>query len=265
METIKLLRERTGAGMVDCKKSLDEAGGDLDKAVDLLRARGIAKAAKREGHEAKEGIIKMVATPDNGLALIEFNAETDFVVRSEQFQKFTDSVVAVVAEQKPADLTTLLSAVLADGTTLKDSLDHLSGVIGEKLVIGRYELIIGAATVAGYVHASGKMAALVELNETGAEELARDLAMQVVAANPKYVVPAEVEPAELDREKAVYAEQLKGEGKPEAMLEKIIEGKLNKYYEAVCLIKQEYIKDDKQKVEQILAGKTVKRFIRFSL
>ncbi len=264
MELIKKLRERTGAGMVDCKKALEEAGGDLEKAVELLRKSGIAKAAKREDREASQGIIK-VALNDNQTEgyMIELNSETDFVAKNSDFQALADKILAIVKTNKPADLESLLALPLDQGT-VKDNIDHLSGVIGEKLGLKNSAVLTGQ-TVGAYLHAGGSVGVLVALDQTDKADLAREVAMQVAASNPKCIRPEEVPAEDLDKEKDVYREQLKKEGKPEEMIEKILGGKVNKYYEEVCLLKQEYIKDDKQKVEQILAGVGVVKFIRFSL
>lgn len=265
MEKIKLLREKTGAGMVDCKKALDEANGDLEKAIEILRKKGIAKAAKRDDRETKEGMVKFAVSDDSKKAIIiEFGAETDFVVRNEQFQKFAEDVVALAKVNWPTDLEALLNMTMADGNSVKSNLDNMSGVIGEKLSIGKMNFIETTGVIGAYLHANNKLGALVALSGSEAD-LARDIAMQVAGANPKYITPAEVEQSEIDKEKDVYSVQLKAEGKPEQMIEKIMEGKLAKFYEGICLVKQEYIKDDKLKVEQVLKGATVEKFVRYSL
>jgi elongation factor Ts len=264
MENIKTLRERTGAGMVDCKKALDEANGDIEKAIEILRKKGIAKAAKRGDREASQGIVKVAVSADNTKGyIVELNAETDFVARNSDFQAFGDKVMSLIQTQEPADLEALFALPLDNGT-VKETLDHLSGVIGEKLDIKRFAILAGA-TVSAYTHAGGSIGVLVSLDKADMPEVAREVAMQVAASNPRYIYPEEVPTAELDKEKEVYREQLKQEGKPEEMIEKILGGKVNKYYEEVCLAKQEYIKDDKQKIEQILNGAKIEKFIRFSL
>lgn len=264
MEKIKELRERTGAGMVDCKKALDESGGDLDKAVEILRKKGIAKAAKRTDRETSEGVVLVGVNADNteGYA-IEMNSETDFVARNDKFQELGRQILEAAKANKPVDLEALLSLPLSSGS-VKESLDSLSGVIGEKLEIKRYGQVTGA-TVSAYSHLGGKIGVLVALDRAGAAELAADIAMQVAAANPKYLKPEEVPADELQKEKDIYREQLIKEGKPEAMIDKISDGKVAKYYSDVCLIKQEYIKDDKKSVEQVLAGANILKFIRYSL
>lgn len=265
LELIKKLREKTGAGMSDCKIALEEAGGDMTKAVEILRKKGIAKAAKRSEREACEGLIKVgVNKEGNEGYIVEINAETDFVVRSQQFQDFTRQAMEIIKTKRPADREALLAENLG-GRTIKESLENLSGVIGEKLEIKRYDILTFGGTVAAYSHPGERVGVLVALNKKGETELAREIAMQIAAVNPKYVSPAEVPAEELAKEKEIYAEQLAKEDKAEAMTEKIIQGKLNKYFEEVCLIKQEYIKDDSKKVEDILGGVKVEKFIRYSL
>lgn len=265
MEHIKELRERTGAGIVDCKNALAEANGDLDTAVDILRKKGIAKAAKRGDREATEGLIKVAVKSDSKEGYIfEMNAETDFVVRNEQFQNMAHKIMTAIESQSPATLEEVL-ALQIDGSSVSETLEHMSGVIGEKIGLSRYEKLLSGGTVGSYTHPQGNIGVLIAIKEAGAEELARDLAMHVAAANPRYVNIDQVDAAELDREKNIYRDQLAQEGKPAEMIEKIMQGKINKYYEEVCLIKQEYIKDDKQKVEEVLGGKTIEAFVRYSL
>jgi elongation factor Ts len=265
MENIKQLRDMTGAGMMDCKKALDEANNDLEKAVEILRKKGIAKAAKRMDREASQGIVK-VAVSDNHQEgyMVELNAETDFVARNDQFQAFGDQVLEVIKANKPADRAALMVLPLGNGT-VESELNQLSGVIAEKLDIKRCAVLISNGTVAAYSHANGAIGVLVALDQPDKDELAYDIAMQVAAANPDYLTPEEVPAEAIEKEKAVYREQLAKEGKPENMIENILQGKVNKYFEGICLVKQEYIKDDKQKVEQVLNGIKIEKFIRFSL
>jgi elongation factor Ts len=265
LEDVKTLREKTGAGMVDCKKALDEAGGDMESAVEALRKKGIAKAAKRIDRVAQEGVVKVAINNERTEGyMVEINAETDFVAKNEEFQRFADQVLEIISHKKPVDLEALFALPL-DGSTVKDKLNNLSGVIGEKLTIHRFTVLISKGTVGAYTHMGGKIGVLLSLDKPGMQELAYDMAMQVAAASPSYLYPEDVPEEEKDKERDVYREQLKAEGKPEEMIEKIIEGKLNKYYEQVCLVKQEYIKDDKQKVENILGDVKVEKFIRYSL
>ncbi len=264
MELIKQLREMTGAGMVDCKKALDEAANDLQKAVEILRKKGIAKAAKRTDRETNEGVVK-VALNDNHTAayILSLTSETDFVARNDKFQTFADNVLQVAMKNKATSLEALLSMPLEKGT-VKEDLDNLSGTIGEKMEIADFGCLEGAS-VAAYSHLGGKIGVIVALDQTAKEELATDVAMQVAAANPKYLYSSEVNPEELEKEKDIYREQLLKEGKPAEMVEKILTGKMAKYYSEVCLFEQEYIKDDKKKIKDILGDTKILSFLRFSL
>ncbi|MDD2680912.1 MAG: translation elongation factor Ts [Patescibacteria group bacterium] len=264
MELIKQLREMTGAGIVDCKKALVEANNDLQKAVDILRKKGISKAAKRGDRETTEGLVKLAINPAGDEAYaFTLTSETDFVSRNDKFQAFADEVMALVLSERPADLDSLLSLPMSQGS-VQESLASLSGTIGEKMDITRYAIIKGAS-LAAYSHLGGKLGVLVALDKADKHDLAMDLAMQVAAANPKYLESSEVEQADMDREKDIYREQLLKEGKPEAMIEKILEGKMAKYYSEVCLVEQEYIKDDKKKVKDMLGDTKILTFVRFSL
>lgn len=264
MENIKKLRDKTGAGISDCKKALDETGGDIDKAVEVLRKKGIAKAAKRGDREAGEGIVKLAVNESgNEGYMVEVNSETDFVARNEKFQELADKVLAVIKKEKPSDLEALLNTKM-DDVTVKEAVDSFSGVIGEKLDIKRFDILTGK-TVAAYSHMGGRIGVLVSLDKEGLEDLANDIAMQVAAVSPKYISPEDVPADDINKEKEIYAEQLRKEGKPEEMIEKILGGKVNKYFEEICLVKQEYIKDDKKKVEDILGGTKIEKFVRYSL
>lgn len=264
MELIKQLRSMTGAGMVDCQKALKEAENDLDKAVEILRKKGIAKAAKRTDRDANEGVVKLkVNEAGNEGYIVELNSETDFVARNEKFQEFADQVLDVIKEHKPVSLDDLLGLNMND-LSVGDALNNLSGTIGEKMIINRFAILSGE-TVAAYSHLGGKIGVLVALDVAGKSDLATDVAMQIAAANPKYLKPEEVPAEEMDKEKAIYREQLIKEGKPEAMVDKIVEGKMGKYYSEVCLLEQEFIKDDKKKIKEILAGANILGFIRYSL
>jgi len=264
MELLKELRERSGAGMMDCKKALEEANGDIELAIEILRKKGIAKAAKREGREAKEGVIILAINENNTEGyMVELNSETDFVSKNERFQNLAKQVLEVIKANKPADLEALF-ALPMDDMTVKESVDSLSGVIGEKLGIKQFSVMTGSS-VAGYSHLGGKIGVLVALDQSGKNDLASDIAMQIAAANPIYIDPSQVPSEAIEKEKEIEREALAKEGKPENVMEKILEGKVNKYYENICLVKQECIKNDKQKVEQLLGDVKVLNFARFSL
>ncbi|MFA5318177.1 MAG: translation elongation factor Ts [Patescibacteria group bacterium] len=266
MEQIKQLRDKTGCGISDCKKALEETGGDIDKAAEVLRKKGIAKAAKRADREASEGIILAAVNENNTEGyMLEVNSETDFVARNEKFQDFANKVFTILKEKKCVSAEELLGADM-ENSNVKEQLESFSGVIGEKLEIRNAAVIKNeAGTVGSYLHMGGKIGILISLNKPGQKELAIDMAMQVAAANPKYLKPEDMPSEELEKEKEIYREQLSKEGKPEEMIEKIIVGKINKYYGDVCLIKQEYIKDDKIKVEEVLGDAKILEYIRFSL
>ncbi len=264
LELIKQLRETTGAGMVDCKKALEESGGDMEKAVEILRKKGIAKAAKRGERETNEGLVLVEASVDNKEGyILEITSETDFVARNEQFQNLAKEVLEVIKKETPADLDALFAISMGD-MTVKEKLDNLSGTIGEKLEIKRFDILSGP-TVAAYSHLGGKIGVLVSLDQEGKADLATDIAMQIAASDPRYLKPEDVPSEEIDKEKEIYREQLLKEGKPENIIENILEGKVKKYYEEVCLLKQEYIKEDKKKVEEILGDANIEKFIRYSL
>ncbi len=266
LEVLKTLREKSGAGMVSCKKALEESGGDIEKAMEILRKQGIAKASKRLDREASEGIIKVDVSEDNKEGyIVELNAETDFVARNEKFQQFAEEVLNIIKNDKISEVEKLLETQMSDGNSVKDNLDNLSGVIGEKLAIKRCDILKSEGTVAAYSHMGGRIGVLVALDKENIPGLARDIAMHIAAANPKYIYSEEVPAEEIEKEKEIYREQLLKEGKPENIIDKIIEGKLNKYYGEVCLIEQEYIKEDKKKVKDILGDIKVEKFIRYSL
>ncbi|NTW22682.1 elongation factor Ts [Candidatus Falkowbacteria bacterium] len=266
LELIKELREKSGAGMADCKNALTEANGDLEQAMDVLRKKGIAKAAKRSDRETGEGLVKVATNEDNNEGyMFSVCAETDFVVRSEQFQAFAAKLLEVVKAARVDSKEALMDIDLDNAGTVGQAIEALSSVVGEKIELKQYATLTSGGTVAAYSHAGEQIGALVALDRPNAQELARDLAMQVAAANPKCSVPGEVAAEELQREKDIYAEQLKKEGKPEAMIEKIMTGKINKYYEEVCLTEQEFIKDDTKKIKDLLAGAKVEKFVRFAL
>ena len=264
MEEIKRLRDRTGAGMLDCQKALKEANNDIDLAVEILRKKGISKAAKRGDRETNEGVIKLaVNEAGNEGYMVELNSETDFVSRNEKFQEMSDLILNLIMNNKPANIEELLK-IDVNGASLKDLLDNLSGTIGEKMAIKDFAILSGE-TVTAYSHLGGKIGVLVALDQAGKADLGYEMAMQITAANPRYLNSSEVEASDLEKEKDIYRVQLLKEGKPEAMIDKIIEGKMGKYYSEVCLVEQEYIKDDRKKVKDVLAGVNVLKFVRYTL
>ncbi len=253
------LRGKTGAGMMDCKKALSEADGNMDEAVDILRKKGLSAAAKKAGRVAAEGMIVAAGNGSAGV-IVEVNSETDFVAKNEAFQTFTAAVADAVLAGNPADVEAL-SALACPGSprTIAEELTHQIATIGENMSIRRFcRLSPEAGTVASYIHAGGKIGVLVELSTASADErvmaLGRQLAMHVAAANPQYLkrddVPAEV----VEKEKEIMRVKAKESGKPENIVEKIIEGQINKYFGEVCLLEQAYVIDPDQKVNKVVAA-----------
>ncbi len=257
---VKELREKTGAGMMDCKKALMETAGDFENAVDWLRKKGLAAAAKKAGRVAAEGLIGVALDGPRG-ALVEVNSETDFVARNEQFQAFVRRA-ATLALEAGGDLEALSGAATPGGGTLGDELTRLVGTIGENLILRRTAaLSVDQGVVAGYVHNQvepglGKIGVLVALRSSGNGEaladLGRKLAMHVAAAAPSAIDKDGVDPALLNREREILAEQARTSGKPEDIIAKMVEGRLRKYYEEVCLLEQTYVIDGETKVAKVL-------------
>ena len=267
------LRKSTGAGMLDCKKALEETGGDIEKAVDTLRKKGLAAAAKKAGRAATEGLVAAVIAVDGKSgALVEVNSETDFVAKTEKFQAFVADIASQVLAAAPADIDALLAqdSVKEPGKSIQTALNEAISVIGENLQIRRFARFSGTGLTGSYIHAGGKIGVLVELAGNGdLAPLARDIAMHIAAAAPQYVRREEVAADVLEREKDIYRDKARQTGKPEAIIEKIIEGQIGKFYAEVCLLEQSFVKDPDKTIQQILksagADVTVNRFARFVL
>ena len=257
---VKQLREMTGAGMMDCKKALGETAGEIDAAVDWLRKKGLAAAAKKAGRVASEGLIAVVVDGKEA-ALVELNAETDFVARNEEFQKFLREVAPLAVKVK--DIDGLKAAKMKDGRTVEEALTQLIAKIGENMTLRRLErLSIDNGVIASYVHNAvapdlGKIGVLVALRSTGdASKLApvgKQIAMHVAAAAPQSVTVDALDPASIARERAVLIEQAKASGKPQEIAEKMVEGRLRKFYEDVVLLEQLYVIDGESRVKKIVA------------
>ena len=264
---VKELRTTTGAGMMDCKKALVEAGGDVAKAVDILREKGLSQAAKKASRIAAEGaVVSYIA--DNGKvgAVVEVNCETDFVGKNENFQELARSIAKHVVETNPADVEALLASKMND-KTVKEIVTEAVANMGENISIRRfvrYESKEGE--VFSYIHGAGKIGVLVEMKGADAE-LGKDISMQVAAANPSYMDRCEVSDEELEHEKNVLREQARNEGKPDAIIEKMVLGRVNKYYKEVCLVDQPFIKDGDISISKLLKSKgaEIVRFTRFQL
>jgi len=279
-EMVRDLREKTGAGLMDCKAALAAAAGDTEKAVDHLRKKGLAAAAKKASRIASEGSVCAHVEGNSG-TLVEVNCETDFVAKTDDFAGLVRETAALVNLKAPRDVEEAL-LLPAGGGTLSEKITEKVAKIGEKLSFrrfARFEIPAGTpGFVAHYIHAGGKIGVLVELSgagpgNAGAVLLAKDLAMQVAAANPAYVRREDVPASVVEHEKSIYRDQAKASGKPEKILDKIADGKLEKYFGDFCLVEQAFIKDPDRKVGQLLAeaGKaagaeiSVRRFVRFQV
>lgn len=257
---VKELREKTGAGMMECKKALAEVGGDLEQAVDYLRKKGLSVAAKKAGRIAAQGLVG-VKTGDRHGTLVELNSETDFVARNEEFQGFIEQVLDI-AEKNLGDLEQVKKAPLAD-KNVEDTLTALIAKIGENMNLRRTaHLRVNDGVVASYIHTAvkdnlGRIGVLVALESTGdkavLKELGKKIAMHIAASAPKFLDIADVDSASLEREKNVLKEQARASGKPEAIIEKMIDGRIRKFYEEVVLLEQPFIMDADKKVRQIVA------------
>jgi elongation factor Ts len=273
---VRDLREKTGAGMMDCKKALTESGGDMEAAIDWLRKKGLSAAAKKSGRVAAEGLVGVATGPHVG-GMVEVNAETDFVARNETFQHFVSELAGLVLSV--GDDVETLKAATFPGTTrsVQDQLTHLIATIGENMTIRRAKrLRVKSGTVATYVHNAvkpglGKIGVLVALegsSELSAlEQLGRQIGMHVAAAKPDALDVPSVDPSALERERAVLTEQAKTSGKPPAVIEKMIEGRIRKYYEEVVLLEQVWVHDGESRVKEVVkkAGGQLTGFSRFVL
>lgn len=268
MADISHLRKMSGAGMMDCKNALAEAEGDFDKAMEIIRKKGQAVAAKRSDREAAEGCVLATGNTDFA-AIVALKCETDFVAKNEQFVALTQDILNVAMAAKPADLATLLAAPMADGRSIQEHITDRIGVTGEKMELGFYEFVEGATTVA-YIHPGNKLATIVAFNQAGLDhQVARDIAMQVAAMNPISVRQEEVPQRVIDTEMEIARDKARQAGKPENMLDRIAQGALTKYYKENTLLQQEFVKDAKQTIEQYLHAQnkelTVVSFKRVTL
>ena len=264
---VKDLREKTGAGMMDCKKVLTETDGDMEKAIELLRERGIAKAAKKSGRVAAEGLVEAYVSEDGKVgAVVEVNAETDFVAKNEEFKTFVANVAKQVAEKNPKDVEELLAqdSIEEPGKTVNEVLVGKIATIGENMNIRRFARFESEGLVEKYIHGDGKIAVLVNM-KSGDKEVAKDVCMQIAAARPEYLNEASVPTERLEKEKEILKAQTMNEGKPEAIAEKIVLGRIGKFYSEICLVDQEFVKDPSKKVSQLLKehNAEVTEFARF--
>ncbi len=265
---VKELRERTGAGMMDCKKALTATDGDMDKAVDFLREKGLAAAAKKASRIAAEGAVASFVSPDGKVGVIvEVNCETDFVAKTPGFQDMAKAIAKQIAVTAPADVAALLASEM-DGQTVSEVVTAAIAKIGENMAVRRFARLEAAedGLVAAYIHMGGKIGTLVNL-VGGSAELGKDLAMQVAAANPQYLTREQVPADVLEHEKAVQREKARNEGKPDKIIEKMVMGRIQKFYKDVCLVDQEFVKDPDLSVAALLKQKAAKvsDFARFQL
>ena len=267
---VKELRDATGVGMMDCKEALQEADGDFDEAVSILRKKGQEVASDRSTKEADEGLI-VTAVADDGktAAIVEVNCETDFVARNDEFQAFADRVAERVLAAAPSDLDELKALSYEDDATIEDELVALTGKIGEKLAIRRFDLLKSDdGPVISYIHPGSKLGVLVDVDGEGdLEDAGRDVAMQVAALDPIAVTRDEVPEDVIEEEKDVARESAINEGKPEHVIDQIVEGKLDRFFEDHVLLEQAFVKDSSVSVQEMLddADASVNRFVRYAL
>ncbi len=259
---VKDLREKTGAGMMDCKKALTATDGDMAKAIDYLREKGIAKAEKKAGRIAAEGAVAAYVSGNVGV-LLEINCETDFAAGNEQFRALEQKIAEHIAKTAPKDLDELNDSEL-EGKTVAATITEATATIGEKISLRRFVRYETDGKLASYIHMGGKIGVLVELTG-GDEQLGKDVAMQIAAASPSAIDRSGVAAEDLEHEREVLRKQALEEGKPEKIVEKMVDGRINKYYKEVCLVEQIFVKDSEKTVKDVLGDVEVKRFERYQL
>ncbi len=265
---VKELREKTGAGMMDCKKALTETDGDIDKAIDYLREKGIAKAAKKEDRIAAEGLVH-VETKGNDAVIVEINSETDFVARNEGFQELVKEIANQVLDTKAETVEALMETTLPNGKSVDERIKEAISTIGEKLSVRRFAIRTKTDNDAfgAYLHMGGRIGVLTVVEGSTDEEAARDVAMHIAAINPKYVSSEQVSEEEINHEREVLKQQALNEGKPENIVEKMVEGRLRKYLQEICAVDQDFVKNPDVTVEAFLktkGGKLVD-FVRYEV
>ena len=266
-ELVKDLREKTGAGMMDCKKVLTETNGDMEKAIELLRERGIAKAAKKSDRIAAEGLVYAYVTSDKKVGtLVEVNSETDFVAKNEDFRTFVADVAEQIATKNPADVAELLSqeSIKVAGKTVQEVLTDKIATIGENMSVRRFVRFESNGLIESYIHGDGKIGVLVDLAK-GESDLAKDVCMQVAAARPEYLNREEVPEEKVQKEMEILKAQAMNEGKPAEIAEKMVKGRIGKFYGEICLLEQPFVKNPDIKVEDLVKSKNAEivRFARF--
>ncbi|WAA10742.1 translation elongation factor Ts [Fervidibacillus albus] len=267
-QMVKELREKTGAGMMDCKKALTETNGDMEKAVDYLREKGIAKAAKKADRIAAEGTT-FILTEGNDAVILEVNAETDFVAKNESFKNLVNDLSAHLLKAKPSTVDEALGQTMDNGSTMSEYINAAIAKIGEKITLRRFEIVskTDQDVFGAYLHMGGRISVLTVLEGTNDEAVAKDVAMHAAALNPKYVSRDQVPQTEIDHEREVLKQQALNEGKPEKIVEKMVEGRLGKFFEEICLLEQNFVKNPDVKVKQYVQSNnaTLKSFIRYEV
>lgn len=267
-QMVKELREKTGAGMMDCKKALQEANGDMDKAIDLLREKGMIKAAKKGDRIAAEGLA-YVKAEGNDAVILEVNSETDFVAKNEQFQQLVQDLASHLLKNKPNSVEEALEQKMENGSTVNEYINSAIAKIGEKLSLRRFALKTKTDNDAfgAYLHMGGRIGVLTVLEGTTDEQAAKDVAMHVAALKPKYVSRDQVSQEEIEHEREVLTQQALNEGKPEKIVHKMVEGRLGKFFEDICLNDQAFVKNSDQKVKQYVESKggKVREFVRYEV
>ncbi len=267
---VKRLRDATGVGMMDCKRALEEADGDFDRAVEILRKKGRKVAAKRADREAEEGLVVTAVADDRQAgAIAEVNCETDFVARNDDFRSFAGRVAGLVLRERPADLDALLALRYDEDATVDQALTDLTGRIGEKIAVRRFAVLeTSGGTVISYVHPGSRLGVLVDMHSNGSlKDVGRDVAMQVAALDPVAAFREEVPDEVRRKEQEIAREAARNEGKPEHVIDRLAEGKLERYFKDHVLVEQPFVKDSSVTVRQVLdkADAEVRRFVRYAL
>jgi len=266
---VKELREKTGVGMMDCKKALQETDGDMDKAIDYLREKGMASAEKKADRIAAEGLT-YIKIDNNTAVLLEVNCETDFVTKNDQFKQLLTELASHLVSEKPEDVESVLKQQMKDKEeTVEEYINTFIAKIGEKISLRRFEILTKTDNDAfgSYLHMGGQIGALVLLEDTKDEEVAKDVAMHVAAVSPRFISREDVPEEEVNHEREVLKTQALNEGKPEKIVEKMVEGRLGKFFEGICLLEQDFVKNPDQTVENFVSekGAKVKSFVRYEV
>lgn len=275
-KSVKELRDKTGAGMMDCKKALTETNGDVEKAIEVLREKGLAAAAKKAGRTAAEGIVKTFVSEDGkNASIVEVNCETDFVAANEEFVSFAEKVAELAANSSATTVEELLNEKLGDAT-VQETLTALVAKLGENMTVRRFEkLSVENGAIESYIHGGGRIGVLVEVSTEGdsnvAKEVAKEVCMQVAAANPLFLNRESVDQEAIEKEKEIYRVQALNEGKPENIVEKMVMGRIQKYFKEVCLVDQVWVKDGDKTITKLLEEKSkeagspisITRFVRY--